>query len=382
MSLPGLLPSPRRALSIGLNAATGADMNEELEAAALVDQDQNLSIDVFVLARLAVTLAFLSAAILISAPFLPALTWALVLAVVFIAPHRLLERYLPPSLAAAASMLIVGLVVVGPLLLVIERLVSEAAAGVDYVQKTVQQGDWQTMLDGHPWLGGFQSWIARRFDLQATFSQLGGFVTNMAANFLRASTGQIITTLLAFYLLFFFLRDRAVALQTLARLSPFSNIETGKIIVRVRDTINAILFGTLAVSALQGLLGGIMFWLLDFNSPVLWGLIMGLVSIVPVLGSFIIWIPATIYLLVEDRWVEAIILGLWGGVVISSIDNLVRPLLIGDSMRLHTVPAFIAMLGGLQLFGASGIVLGPIVMALSPLLLEFWRRRVGPDQPA
>ncbi|KAF0208551.1 MAG: hypothetical protein FD139_99 [Methylocystaceae bacterium] len=382
MSSPASLPSPRRALSIGLNAATGADMNEELEAAALVDQDQNLSIDVFVLARLAVTLAFLSAAILISAPFLPALTWALVLAVVFIAPHRLLERYLPPSLAAAASMLIVGLVVVGPLLLVIERLVSEAAAGVDYVQKTVQQGDWQTMLDGHPWLGGFQSWIARRFDLQATFSQLGGFVTNMAANFLRASTGQIITTLLAFYLLFFFLRDRAVALQTLARLSPFSNIETGKIIVRVRDTINAILFGTLAVSALQGLLGGIMFWLLDFNSPVLWGLIMGLVSIVPVLGSFIIWIPATIYLLIEDRWVEAIILGLWGGVVISSIDNLVRPLLIGDSLRLHTVPAFIAMLGGLQLFGASGIVLGPIVMALSPLLLEFWRRRVGPDQPA
>jgi len=355
-------------------------MNEELEAAALVEQDQNLSIDVFVLARLAVTLAFLSAAILISAPFLPALTWALVLAVVFIAPHRVLERFLPPSVAAGVSMLIVGLVIVGPLLLVIERLVSEAAAGVDYVQKAVQQGDWQMMLDGHPWLGSFQNWIARRFDLQATFSQLGAFVTNMAANFLRASTGQIITTLLAFYLLFFFLRDRAVALQTLVRLSPFSNIETGKIIVRVRDTINAILFGTLAVAALQGLLGGFMFWVLDFNSPVLWGLIMGLVSIVPVLGSFVIWIPATIYLLIEDRWVEAMILGLWGGVVISSIDNLVRPLLIGDSMRLHTVPAFIAMLGGLQLFGASGIVLGPIVMALSPLLLEFWRRRVGPDE--
>ncbi|PPD05885.1 MAG: AI-2E family transporter, partial [Methylocystis sp.] len=82
-------------------------MNEELEAAALVEQDQNLSIDIFVLARLAVTLAFLSAAILISAPFLPALTWALVLAVVFIAPHRVLERFLPPSVAAGVSMLIV-----------------------------------------------------------------------------------------------------------------------------------------------------------------------------------------------------------------------------------------------------------------------------------
>ncbi|HEY8124102.1 MAG TPA: AI-2E family transporter [Methylocystis sp.] len=357
-------------------------MNEELEAAALVDQEQKFSIDVFVLARLAVTLAFISATVLISAPFLPALTWALVLAVVFINPHRVLERFLPPSVAAGVSILIVGLVIVAPLLLVLERLVSEAAAGVDYVQKTVQQGSWQTMLDAHPWLGGFQSWVARRFDLQATFSQLGAFVTNLTASFLRASTGQVITTLLAFYLLFFFLRDRAVALQTLARLSPFSNIETGKIIVRVRDTIHAILFGTLAVAALQGVLGGFMFWVLDFNSPLLWGLIMGLVSIIPVLGSFVIWIPATIYLVIEDRWVEAIVLAVWGGVVIASVDNLVRPLLIGDSMRLHTVPAFIAMLGGLQLFGASGIVVGPIVMALSPLLLDFWRRRVGPDQPA
>jgi predicted PurR-regulated permease PerM len=356
-------------------------MYEELEAAALVDQEPKFSIDVFVLARLAVTLVFICAALLVTAPFLPALTWALVLAVIFVAPHRLLERFLPRSLAAGASMLIVGLVVVAPLLLVIERLVSEAVSGVSYVQTAVQAGHWRTMLEAHPWLASLQHWVERRLDLQAILSQLGAFLTNSAANILRTSTGQIITTLLAFYLLFFFLRDRTVALQTLARLSPFSKIETGKIILRVRDTIHAIIFGTLAVAALQGFLGGFMFWVLGFNSPALWGLIMGLLSIVPVLGSFVVWIPATIYLLIEDHWIEALILGVWGGVVIASIDNLVRPLLIGDSMRLHTVPAFIAMLGGLQVFGASGVVLGPIVMALSPLLLEFWRRRVGPDQP-
>ncbi|MGD9540046.1 AI-2E family transporter [Methylocystis sp.] len=357
-------------------------MHEELEAAALVDQDQKFSIDVFVLARLAVTLAFIGAALLVAAPFLPALTWALVLAVLFIRPQHLLERILPRSLAAGVSVLIIGLVVVGPLLLVVEQIVSEAASGVAYVQQAAQEGDWRVMLKAHPWLANLQQWIERRFDLQSIFSQVGAFLTNLAANFLRASTGQVITTLLAFYLLFFLLRDRAAALQMMARLSPFSNLETGKIIVRVRDTIHAIIFGTLAVAALQGLLGGCMFWALNLNSPALWGLIMGLVSIVPVLGSFVIWIPATIYLLIEGRWVAALILGLWGGVVIASIDNLVRPLLIGDSMRLHTVPAFIAMLGGLQLFGASGIVLGPIVMTLCPLLLEFWRRRVGPDQSA
>lgn len=357
-------------------------MQGEFEAAAPVNQEQKFSIDVFALARLAVTLAFIVAALLVAAPFLPALVWALVLAVLFIVPHRQLERFLPPSVAAVVSVLIIGLVVVGPLLLIVERIIGEAAAGLVYVQKAAQQGNWQTMLAAHPWLVGLQHWIERRFDLQAIFSQLGAFLTSLAATLLRASTGQVITTLLAFYLLFFLLRDRAMALQTLARLSPFSNLETGKIIVRVRDTIHAIIFGTLVIAALQGLLGGFMFWALELNSPALWGLIMGVLSIVPVLGSFVIWIPATIYLLIESRWIAALILGLWGGVVIASVDNLVRPLLIGDSLRLHTVPAFIAMLGGLQLFGASGIVLGPIVMTLSSLLLEFLRRRVRPDQPA
>ncbi len=104
---------------------------------------------------------------------------------------------------------------------------------------------------------------------------------------------------------------------------------------------------------------------------------MGLLSIVPVLGTFVIWAPAALFLAVDGRWGEALTLSLWGGVVIASADNLVRPLLVSGGLRLHTAPAFIAMLGGLSLFGAPGVVLGPIAMTTTGQMMSFWRRRAG-----
>jgi predicted PurR-regulated permease PerM len=94
-----------------------------------------------------------------------------------------------------------------------------------------------------------------------------------------------------------------------------------------------------------------------------------------VLGSFVVWIPATIYLALEERWMEAITLGLWGSLVIGTADNLLRPILIGENLRLHTASTLIAILGGLQLFGATGVFLGPIALTTATLILQFWRRR-------
>lgn len=333
------------------------------------------SVDIFLLARLGVTFIFVVITALIAEPYLSSVTWALVLAVVFIAPHRWLEERLGPNVAAAVSVFLIAVIVVGPFLLVSQRLINEALTGVDYIQTSLADGKWGAFVDAHPWL----KWIGDQVDLRALAGRLGEFITNIGGALLRQSTGQAITLLLAFYMLFFFLRDRRAGIAALVRLSPFSDMETGKLIVRTRDTIHAMIYGTLSVAALQGALGGLMFWWLAFPSPIFWGLVMGVLSIIPVLGSFVVWIPATIYLAIDDRWAEAITLGLWGGVVIASVDNLVRPLLVGETLRLHTAPAFVAMLGGLQLFGPSGLILGPIAFTATTLMLEFWRRRADPD---
>ncbi len=332
-------------------------------------------IDIFLIARLGFTFIFVVITALIAEPYLESLTWALVLAVIFIRPHRWFESRLGPNSAAGLSVAVVALIIVAPLLFIGERLIQEALNGVAYVQTAVSDGKWGAFLETHPWL----KWAGDQVDVPTLAARGGEFFTNLGASLLKQSTGQIITIVLAFYMLFFFLRDRTAAIDALARVSPFSRLETGKLIVRVRDTIHATIYGTLAVAVLQGTLGGVAFWWLGFPSAVLWAVVMMVISIIPVLGSFVIWIPATIYLALEDRWGDAIVLAIWGGVVISTADNVLRPLLVGETLRLHTAPAFIAMLGGLQLFGAAGLILGPIAFTMTTLMLEFWRRRADPD---
>jgi predicted PurR-regulated permease PerM len=346
-------------------------------------RDQNAqswpSSRIYGFARAVLTVGAIIVTLRLAAPFLSSLTWALVLAVVFARPHRAIEAFLKsPSIAAVFSVLVLALIVVAPLLLVSQRLISEAIAGANFIQRQLAGSQWHDLITAHPWLQTLNTWIERQVDLQAMFGKAASWMTNAGATFIRQSTNQVLTILLSFYLLFFFLRDRRLALDITQRLSPFSGEETQALFVRIRDTIDATIFGTLVVAGLQGFLGGLMFWWLNFPSPVLWGLIMGVLSIVPVLGSFVVWIPATIFLVLEDRWGEAITLALWGALVIGTADNLVRPLLMGGSLRLHTAPTFIAMLGGLQLFGPSGIVLGPIAMTTTALLLEFWRKRSNP----
>jgi predicted PurR-regulated permease PerM len=144
---------------------------------------------------------------------------------------------------------------------------------------------------------------------------------------------------------------------------------------RVEDTVFATVYGTLAVSAVQGLLGGLMFWWLGLPAPLLWGLVMAILAVVPVLGAFIVWVPAALFLVVEGSWGKALILTIWGVVVVGGIDNLLLPYLVGNRLKLHTILAFISVVGGLILFGASGLILGPVVLTITQVLLEIWRDR-------
>ena len=117
------------------------------------------------------------------------------------------------------------------------------------------------------------------------------------------------------------------------------------------------LYRTVAVAALQGVLGGFIFWFLGLPTPLLWAVVMGLLAIVPVFGTFVVWFPAAIYLALEGSWEKALILTAWGAIVIGCIDNLLYPMLVGNRLKLHTIPAFMSVVGGVVLFGAPGIIL-------------------------
>jgi predicted PurR-regulated permease PerM len=135
------------------------------------------------------------------------------------------------------------------------------------------------------------------------------------------------------------------------------------------------MFGTVIAALVQGALGGTIFWLLGLPTPALWGLAMGLMAVVPYLGAFMIWVPAAAFLAIQGEWWKAGALTLWGSVVIGLIDNLIYPILVGNRLQQHTVVAFIAIVGGIAVFGASGIILGPVIVTLTIYLVELWRRR-------
>lgn len=104
---------------------------------------------------------------------------------------------------------------------------------------------------------------------------------------------------------------------------------------------------------------------------------MGLLAVVPVFGAFVVWIPAAAFLALDGRWGPALILSVWGSVVIGGIDNVLYPVLVGNRLRLHTIPAFVSIVGGLIVFGGSGVILGPMVVTVTLALLEIWRARTS-----
>ena len=312
----------------------------------------------------------------LAVPFIGASTAALTLAVIFAPMQAMLERRLRyRGVAAMISLVVIIVVVAVPASFVIERLVAEAAGNARVIQFRIASGEFQRFMDQHPRLAPIGRWIADQVDIPSLASGMATWLSNLGASFVRGSLVQVAVIGLTFYLLFYFLRDRKEARALLIDLLPLTPAESDRVFGRVIDTVRAIVYGTMAVALVQGALGGMMFWLLGIPAALLWGLVMTILSIVPVLGSFVVWIPASVLLAADGRWVHAIVLALWGAVVISNIDNILRPMLVGNRLRLHTVPAFISMVGGLLVFGMSGFILGPLAVTVSVTLIDIWRER-------
>ncbi len=314
----------------------------------------------------------------IAKPFLPALVWALALAVLFTPLQRRLEAKIKRrSLAAAVSVVVIGLIVVVPATFVGQRLALQAAGGAQLIEAKVNSGEWRHAIEAQPRLAPLAEAIERNIDLPGTVNSFTNWLTGIAGVIVKGSVTQVIGVCLVFYLLFFFLRDRDAALHLLRVSSPLTEAEMDRMISRVSDTINATISGTLVVASVQGLLGGLMFWWLGLSAPLFWGVVMALLAVVPVLGAFVVWIPAALYLALEGSWGKALILAAWGSIIVGTVDNLLRPMLVGSRLKLHTIPVFVSVIGGVILFGPAGLILGPVALTMTKVLLEVWPSRTG-----
>lgn len=227
---------------------------------------------IHVLALMAITVLGLYLCYRMVLPFVPALTWALALAVLFMPVERWLESMTKrPNLAASVCVLGIALIVVVPAAFMAQRLVSEAVIGADTIRAKFDSGEWQRVLDGYPRIAPLARQIEGQIDLPGAIGTIATWLTNAIASFVRGSVMQVIEVILTFYLLFYFLRDRRAVLLSLRSVSPLSKVSIDKLFSHVGDTIHATIYGTLTVAAVQGTLGGLMFWWLGLPAPVCWG---------------------------------------------------------------------------------------------------------------
>jgi predicted PurR-regulated permease PerM len=324
------------------------------------------------------TLIAASLSIAILLPFLPPLAWALAVAVVsYPLFEKLQSRLGHRGLTAALMVIAISLVFMVPTIWVAETLVRAGLEGLHQLLPALARGEWRAPLKDYPQLVENLGWIESSLQVPNLMQELAVKARGAIPIAIVSSAWGIVQGMLIMFITFFLFRDGRRLMAYTEGLLPLGSAETRSLTRRMGDTIHATLFGMIAVAILQGTLGGVMFWWLGLPAPVIWGSIMALLAIVPYLGTFIVWIPVALFFAAQGKWASAGILAVWGSVIIGLSDNLLYPFLVGKRLHYHTLIVFFFLLGGIVLFGTSGVVLGPMTLALTDGLLQACRTKLG-----
>lgn len=312
-------------------------------------------------------------------PFLTAIVAAAILTALFKRPYHWFERVFHGHRGASAffTCLLVITIIVTPLFLVLSLAVSEASNLYHLItqESTLQSSIENTLVTVKdiPYVSMFMDTAA--FDQERIIADIKDLSQN-ALGLLQAAyqgvTHFVFWVFIMFFTLFYFLIDGKKTLRSLMELSPLKNEHDKLLVEKFISISRATLKGTIVVGVIQGLLGGLTFWIADIPSPAIWGLVMILFSIIPMIGSTIVWFPAgLIMLFLGNVWQGIFILSVGLG-LISVIDNVLRPKLVGKDTQMHPLLIFFATLGGIAVFGLPGFVIGPIIVSLFMALSEIY----------
>lgn len=337
-------------------------------------QEKKLQNVFFIGLLIAVSIAFFW---LLSGFFQP-IFWAAIIGIIFLPVQQFLERRLNgrTSLAATLSVILIFVTVLLPAMLIASAVVKEAAA----IYGMIQRGEIDPGAALH-WAQGVSPHLAERAEaiginldelpakLSAAAIKGTQFIGQLALTAGQNVASFLVMFCLMLYLLFFVLRDGEIMLAALVLALPFGDDRERALFAKFAEVSRATIKGTLVIGLVQGFLGGVMFAILGITGAVFWGVIMVILSILPIVGASIVWAPVAIYLLISGAWVKALALAMFGALVIGLIDNLLRPLLVGRDTKMPDYIILLATLGGLSIFGISGFVIGPVIAAL---FLSVW----------
>jgi predicted PurR-regulated permease PerM len=313
----------------------------------------------------------------ISEPFLSALAWAAILAIFFYPMHKRLARRLSSVQASVIGTVAVTVLLIVPAILVTTLFVREAVS--------ISRGVQHSIIEQHaPVIAKVWAWIARHVPgmdpntdifeaLEQGIEKEAGFLAERIGTILKNIAAFIFDLFVMIFAMFYFFRDAGKILGAVRSILPFDAQHQEAMIIQVRDLISASVITSLVVAAIQGALGGLGFALLGLPAPVFWGVLMAFFSLIPVVGSGLIFVPASLWLGFSGHWGRAILLLAICAGVSTVLDNVLRPLLLGGRTELSGLVIFISVVGGVSLFGMLGLVLGPILIAIAAGVLSVYR---------
>lgn len=309
-------------------------------------------------------------------PFLAPLCWAAIFGVIFYSLNKRFERKWGRTRSAVCITLGVTLILIVPVLLVAAMFVREGIAAARDIQAAMAGG-------GYGWFSHAWGWIASHIAAEGVTVDLPGLVrqgASRAGEYMAAGLGAVIRNIIVFlfelfvmlFALFYFLRDGDSMVDRFRHILPFEETMTERMLAEARELIFASVTTSLAIAAVQGIICGGAFAIVGLGSPIFWGVVMGFLSLLPVVGAWPVWIPAVIWLLSAGHAGRAIVLVAICGALGATIDNILRPVLLGGRASLNGLLVFISVLGGIAVFGVLGVVLGPIVVATAVGILDVY----------
>lgn len=333
--------------------------------------DSKLQDRTFLFLLIAVSIAFLA----ILWPYYEAVFWGVALAILFAPLHRRLLARMPQrrNLAALCTLLLCLVLVILPVTLLGVALVQEATHLYDRIRSgQLNFGAYfQQVINAMPswamgWLDRMQltSVSALQDKLSAVSVQASQLIATRALNIGQNTLQFVVSLGVMLYLLFFLLRDGRSLATRIRNAIPLKESQKTNLSSKFTTVIRATLKGNLMVAACQGLLGGLIFWTLGVQGPILWGVLMAFLSLLPAIGAGLIWAPVAIYFFATGALWQAAILTAFGVAVIGMVDNVLRPILVGRDTKMPDYIILISTLGGMTLLGLNGFVIGPVIAAL------------------
>lgn len=318
-------------------------------------------------------------------PLLAPLAWASILVVLFHPMQARLERRMSNTSAAALSTLLVTLILIVPSILLLASFIKQGLSAASTAQQTLSNGQfgwanrgWQWLTQRVPGVGGadFPMMVRQQGErLAASLATgVGGLLRNVA-DFVFGLLVMVVS-------LFYIFRDARPLLVALRQVLPFTEAQRERMITEADELIHASVTFSLLSAVANGIAGGIIFAIAGIPQALFWGVAMGFLSLLPLVGSSIIWLPAAVILMLHGHVGRGIlVLAVCAGIV-GLLDNVLRPWLISGRAELSGLVIFISILGGLKVFGLLGLILGPVVVASTTSVLDIYRTRNHPSQAA